>query len=175
MARLLNDKVRRKEAAMYWTRACCKQKTAMGGRRRCCHEYCLSGYRLRLCEGVCNDAVECLSELLRQCDTSTIKTRRQPHSRVRHLIPTPRINAELSEELPTEAAMVDSKASLLGLARSDTMVGVIEERVAGGNRNYCAHMAWSYPPHMQVDNLIAAVFNGVTQNLCLALVGTHVG
>jgi hypothetical protein len=30
MARMLDDKVRRKQAAMYWTRACCKQKTAMG-------------------------------------------------------------------------------------------------------------------------------------------------
>jgi len=70
----------------------------MGGCRWCCHEYCLSGDRLRLCEGVCNNAVECLNELLRQCDTSTIKTGRQPHSRVLALIPTPRINAELSEE-----------------------------------------------------------------------------
>jgi hypothetical protein len=130
MARLLNDKIRRKQAAMYWTRACCKQKTAMGGRRWCCHEYRLSGYRLRLCEDVYNNAVECLSELLRQCDTSTIKTRGQPHSKVRHLIPTPRINAELSEELLTEPAMVDSKASLLGVAHNDTMVGVIEGRVA---------------------------------------------
>jgi hypothetical protein len=98
MARLLDDKVRRKQAAMNWTRACCEQKTAMGGCRWSCHGYCLSGYRLRLCEGVCNNAVECLNELLRQCDTSTIKTGRQPHSRVLALIPTPRINAELSEE-----------------------------------------------------------------------------
>jgi hypothetical protein len=99
MARFLDDKVRRKQAAMYWTRACCKQKTSMRGCRWCCHEYCLSGDRLRLCEGVYNNAIECLIELLRQCDTSTIKTGRQPHSRGRALIPTPRINAELSEEL----------------------------------------------------------------------------
>jgi hypothetical protein len=79
MARFLDDKVRRKQAAMYWTRACCKQKTSMRGCRWCCHEYCLSGDRLRLCEGVFNNAVECLNELLRQCDTSTIKTGRQPH------------------------------------------------------------------------------------------------
>jgi hypothetical protein len=89
MARFLDDKVRRKQAAMYWTRACCKQKTAMGGCRWRCHEYCLSGDRLRLCEGVFNNAVECLNELLRQCDTSTIKTGRQPHSRASTLIPTP--------------------------------------------------------------------------------------
>jgi hypothetical protein len=98
MARLLNNKVRREQAAMCWTGACGKQKTAMGSCRWCCHEYCLSGDRLRLCEGVCNNAVECLNELLRQCDTSTIKTGGQPHSRVLALIPTPRINAELSEE-----------------------------------------------------------------------------
>jgi len=29
MARLLDDKVRRKQATVYWTRACCKQQTAM--------------------------------------------------------------------------------------------------------------------------------------------------
>jgi hypothetical protein len=98
MARFLDDKVRRKQAAMYWTRACCKQKTSMRGCRWCCHEYCLSGDRLRLCEGVCSNAVKCLNELLRQCDTPTVKTGRQPHSRVCALIPTPRINAELSEE-----------------------------------------------------------------------------
>jgi hypothetical protein len=98
MARFLDDKVRREQAAMCWTGACGKQKTAMGSCRWCCHEYCLSGDRLRLCEGVCNNAVECLNELLRQCDTSTIKTGGQPHSRVLALIPTPRINAELSEE-----------------------------------------------------------------------------
>jgi hypothetical protein len=98
VARLLNDKVRRKQAAMYWTRACCKHKTAMGSCRWCCHEYRLSGDRLRLCEGVCNNAVECLNELLRQCDTSAMKIGRQPHSKVRAVVPTPRTNAELSEE-----------------------------------------------------------------------------
>ena len=82
---------------MCWTGACCKQKTAMGGCRWCCHEYCLSGDRLRLCEGVCNNTVECLKELLRQCDTSAMKIGRQPHSKVRAVVPTPRTNAELSE------------------------------------------------------------------------------
>ena len=33
--------------------------------------------------------VECLDELLRQCDTSTIKTGRHPHSKVRSLISAP--------------------------------------------------------------------------------------
>jgi hypothetical protein len=98
VARLLHDKVRRKQDAMYWTRACGKQKTAMGRCRWCCHQYCLSGDRLRLCEGVCNNAVECLNELLRQCDTAAMKIGRKQHSKVRAVVPTPRTNAELSEE-----------------------------------------------------------------------------
>src|ERR1700688_1692186 len=38
-------------------------------------------------------------------------------------------------------------------------------QLIGGNRHYCAHMAGPPPPHMQVDNLVAAVFNGVTHAL----------
>jgi hypothetical protein len=57
MARFLDDKVRSKQAAMCWTGACCKQKTAMGGCRWRCHEHCLSDDRLRLCEGVDNNAL----------------------------------------------------------------------------------------------------------------------
>jgi hypothetical protein len=41
---------------------------------------------------------KCLNEMLRQCDTSTVKAERQSDFRVRELIWTPRINAELSEE-----------------------------------------------------------------------------
>ena len=33
MARLLDNKVRRKQVAMHWARTCCQQKTAMGGGR----------------------------------------------------------------------------------------------------------------------------------------------
>jgi hypothetical protein len=108
MARFLDDEVRRKQAAMYWTRACCKQKTSMRGCRWCCHEYCLSGDRLRLCEGVCNNAVEHLNELLRQCDTSTIKSGRQRDSKDFALISTPvlTLNCRRNRSSPSFAAGV---------------------------------------------------------------------
>jgi hypothetical protein len=112
MARFLDDKVRCDEAAMYWTRACCKQKTAMGGGRGCCHEYCLSGDRLRLREGVCNNAVECLNRLLHQCDTSTIKTGTQPHSRVLPLIPTPVLTLNRRTNRARRRALVGWKQAL---------------------------------------------------------------
>jgi hypothetical protein len=47
-------------------------------------------------------------------------------------------------------------------------------RLIGGNRHYCARMARSYPPQVQVDKLVAAVFNGETHVLRHALVGAHV-
>jgi hypothetical protein len=45
--------------------------------------------------------VECLDELLRQCDTSTIKTGRHPHSEVRSLISAP-VLTDLAEESARE-------------------------------------------------------------------------
>lgn len=78
----------------------------MRGCRWCSHEYWLSGDHLRLREGVYCNAVECLNALLRRYDTATVRTEAQPHSRIDALIPAPRINAELSEELPVERAPV---------------------------------------------------------------------